>query len=128
MGGTDPGGPVYRSQLRLANKEGEDPDVASRVLVFTSEASDRRTGWVAALARRQGFYFPPAVLRGLVPVHRLDQGPDHQASTQATLARTRLPDRSPRELRGVLVRRSPARHGRRLFRRSGWRLPPRSGV
>jgi fatty acid desaturase len=34
------------------NKEGVDPDVASRVLVFTPEASDRRTGWAAALAKR----------------------------------------------------------------------------
>lgn len=44
------------------NKEGEDPDVASSVLTFTPEASDRRRGVAATLARYQGFYFVPLLL------------------------------------------------------------------
>ncbi|WP_125776641.1 fatty acid desaturase family protein [Antribacter gilvus] len=41
------------------NKEREDPDVQSRVLSFTPDATDRRTGLAARLARRQGYYFLP---------------------------------------------------------------------
>jgi fatty acid desaturase len=41
------------------NKEGKDPDVGSRVLAFTPEASDRRAGVASALAKYQGFYFVP---------------------------------------------------------------------
>jgi fatty acid desaturase len=44
------------------NQVGEDPDIESRVLAFTPEASDRRTGLAAALAKRQGFFFLPLLL------------------------------------------------------------------
>lgn len=44
------------------NQEGMDPDVESRVLVFTPEAGDRRTGLGATLARHQGSFFVPLLL------------------------------------------------------------------
>ena len=48
------------------NNEGIDPDVKSRVLVFTPEASDKRRGLAAKLAQYQGVYFIPLLaLEGL---------------------------------------------------------------
>lgn len=44
------------------NQLGEDPDIESRVLAFSPDASDRRTGLGAALAKRQGFCFLPLLL------------------------------------------------------------------
>jgi fatty acid desaturase len=44
------------------NRLGRDPDIDSRVLAFTPEAADRRTGLAAALAKRQGFFFLPLLL------------------------------------------------------------------
>lgn len=48
------------------NKVGVDPDVNSRVLVFTPEASEKRRGFAAKLAQYQGIYFIPLLtLEGL---------------------------------------------------------------
>lgn len=48
------------------NQVGRDPDVDSRMLVFTPEASDRRTGLGSTLARHQGrFFIPLLLLEGL---------------------------------------------------------------
>lgn len=44
------------------NKERKDPDVRSRVLSFTPDSTDRRTGVAARLARYQGYYFLPLLL------------------------------------------------------------------
>lgn len=41
------------------NKERDDPDVRSRVLSFTPDSTDERTGLAARLARYQGYYFLP---------------------------------------------------------------------
>ena len=77
------------------NKEGEDPDVASRVLVFTPEASDRRTGWAASLAKRQGFYFLPLLFFEGLSLH--------VASIRALTTRPALKQRWP-ELAFLTVR------------------------
>lgn len=48
------------------NQEGKDPDIESRTLAFTPDASDRRTGLRAKLARHQGSFFIPLLfLEGL---------------------------------------------------------------
>ncbi len=52
----------HNSHHAHPNKEGEDPDVGSRVLAFTPEASDRRTGIGARLAKHQGTFFVPLLL------------------------------------------------------------------
>lgn len=44
------------------NKERDDPDVESRVLSFTPDSTDRRTGLAARLSRYQGYYFLPLLL------------------------------------------------------------------
>lgn len=44
------------------NQVDEDPDVASKLLAFTPEASDRRTGLGRVLARHQGVFFAPLLL------------------------------------------------------------------
>lgn len=44
------------------NKERVDPDVESRVLSFTPDGTDKRTGPAAKLGRYQGFYFLPLLL------------------------------------------------------------------
>lgn len=41
------------------NKIGRDPDIDSRVLAFTPQATDARTGLGAWFARRQGYFFIP---------------------------------------------------------------------
>lgn len=56
----------HNSHHAHPNQEGEDPDVGGKVLAFTPEASDRRTGLGATLARYQGMYFIPLLfLEGL---------------------------------------------------------------
>jgi fatty acid desaturase len=77
------------------NKVGDDPDVESRVLVFTPEASDRRTGLTAALARRQGFYFLPLLF--------FEGWSLHVASIRALTTRPALRQRWP-ELAFLIVR------------------------
>lgn len=48
------------------NQVGKDPDIDSRVLAFTPEATDARTGLRAQLAKRQGWFFIPLLfLEGL---------------------------------------------------------------
>lgn len=48
------------------NQLGKDPDIDSRVLAFTPEATDQRTGLRAKLAKRQGWFFIPLLfLEGL---------------------------------------------------------------
>ena len=44
------------------NKEGDDPDIRSRVLSFTPDSTDERTGLAARLSRYQGYYFLPLLL------------------------------------------------------------------
>lgn len=44
------------------NKEREDPDVRSRVLSFTPDSTDERTGLAARISRYQGYYFLPLLL------------------------------------------------------------------
>lgn len=41
------------------NRLGQDPDIDSQVLAFTPEATDRRSGLSAWLAKRQGYFFLP---------------------------------------------------------------------
>ena len=56
----------HNSHHAHPNQEGKDPDVDSTVLVLTPDASDRRTGLGAKLARHQGTYFIPLLcLEGL---------------------------------------------------------------
>ncbi|MFJ6416320.1 fatty acid desaturase family protein [Paeniglutamicibacter sp. NPDC091659] len=56
----------HNSHHAHPNHEGKDPDVDSTVLVLTPDASDRRTGIGAKLARHQGIYFIPLLcLEGL---------------------------------------------------------------
>ena len=48
------------------NQLGKDPDIDSRVLAFTPEATDQRRGLRATLAKHQGWFFIPLlVLEGL---------------------------------------------------------------
>lgn len=48
------------------NQVGTDPDIDSRVMAFTPEASDARTGLRAQFAKRQGWFFIPLLfLEGL---------------------------------------------------------------
>lgn len=48
------------------NKEGDDPDVDSTVVVFTPNAASERRGLAAFLSKRQGyFFFPLLLLEGL---------------------------------------------------------------
>ncbi|PFG41497.1 fatty acid desaturase [Isoptericola jiangsuensis] len=48
------------------NQEGQDPDIASRVVAFTPAAVAERRGWRAWFARRQGWFFVPLLtLEGL---------------------------------------------------------------
>lgn len=57
----------HNSHHAHPNKEGADPDVDSRILAFTPEASDRRTGLGARLAKHQGICFGPLLLlEGLI--------------------------------------------------------------
>lgn len=44
------------------NQVGKDPDIDSRVLAFTPEASDQRKGLRAKLAKYQGWFFIPLLL------------------------------------------------------------------
>jgi fatty acid desaturase len=39
------------------NQEGRDPDIGAGVIAFTPGAAADRTGWAAALTRRQGWWF-----------------------------------------------------------------------
>lgn len=49
----------HNSHHANPNKEGDDPDIHSRVLALSPEAADARTGLGARLAARQGYYFLP---------------------------------------------------------------------
>ena len=65
------------------NQEGRDPDIAPGVLAFTPEAASSRTGWKAAAAKYQGwFFFPLLTLEGLhlhfASVHTLVRRRDSQ--------------------------------------------------
>lgn len=56
----------HNSHHGYPNQVGKDPDIDSRVLAFTPEATDRRTGLRAKLAKRQGWFFIPLLfLEGL---------------------------------------------------------------
>lgn len=47
----------HNSHHAHPNQEGEDPDIDSKLLAFTPDASDRRQGLGAVLARKQGYFF-----------------------------------------------------------------------
>lgn len=67
------------------NRVGFDPDIESDLLAFTPEASDRRTGLSARLARRQGVFFGPLLL--------LEGLNLHYASLKTLLVAPRVPHR-----------------------------------
>lgn len=77
------------------NQIGQDPDVESRALAFTPEATDRRTGVGAALAKRQGWFFLPLLL--LEGLHL------HVASIRTLTTRPALKQRWP-ELAFIFAR------------------------
>lgn len=51
------------------NALGKDPDIESRAVAFTGEATDRRRGLGAWLVRRQGVYFVPLLLLEGLSLH-----------------------------------------------------------
>ena len=77
------------------NRLGRDPDIDSRVLAFTPEAADRRTGLAAVLAKRQGYFFLPLLL--LEGLHL------HVASIRTLTTKRGLKQRWP-ELAFLVVR------------------------
>jgi len=85
----------HNSHHGYPNQVGKDPDIDSRVLAFTPEATDRRTGLRAKLAKRQGWFFIPLLFL---------EGLNLQAqSLKMLLTKPKVPYRVPETLM-ILVR------------------------